>query len=87
MDWLSVERRVLDPINSGRHGASLNVPSRCRAPREVDYSTIPRRGTVSKIDPATATVTVGWNPRTVAFDGSNIWVANGSGTVSRIIPF
>ena len=49
-------------------------------------------GTVSKINPATntvtATVTVGTNPFEVAFDGTNIWVTNnGEGTVSKIIPF
>jgi YVTN family beta-propeller protein len=48
-------------------------------------------GTVSKIDPATKTVTatvgVGTNPQGVAFDGTSIWVTNvGSGNVSKIDP-
>ena len=47
--------------------------------------------TVSKIDVSTntvtATVAVGDRPTGVAFDGSNIWVANsGDDTVSKIVP-
>ena len=47
-------------------------------------------GTVSKIDPVsntvTATVNAGFYPVEVAFDGTNIWVANRIylGTVSKI---
>ena len=48
-------------------------------------------GTVSKIDPATntvsGTVTVGSYPDAVAFDGASIWVANeSSDTLSKINP-
>ena len=46
-------------------------------------------GTVSKVNTLTntviATVTVGANPRGIAFDGSHIWVTNfGDNTVSKI---
>ena len=47
---------------------------------------------MSKINPVTnaviATVAVGTNPYGVGFDGTNIWIINGSSNnVSKIVPF
>ena len=50
-----------------------------------------RGDTVVRLDPSTnrvtATIRVGVNPLSVAFDSGSVWVANyGDGTISRIDP-